>query len=124
MTKPFLTPGPDHPITIVKHPRRVVVSFGGEIIADTREALSLREASYPVVFYVPRKDTKMTLLHRTEHTSHCPYKGEAAYFTIAAGDRQSTNAVWTYERPHAAVAEIAGCLAFYADRVDEIEERA
>ncbi|MGP8232977.1 MAG: DUF427 domain-containing protein [Methylovirgula sp.] len=121
-TKTILTPGPDHPITIAEHPHRVVVAFAGEIIADTRRALKLKETSYPAVFYIPRADANMAVLQRTDHATYCPYKGDAAYFSIAAGGRQAENAVWTYEHPHPAVAEIAGHLAFYPDRVDAIEE--
>jgi uncharacterized protein (DUF427 family) len=115
-------PGPDHPITITKNPKRVVVKLGGKVIADTREALALKEASYPVVQYIPRKDADMALLSRTDLSTHCPYKGDASYYSIPSGGERSKNAVWTYENPHAAVAEIKDHLAFYPDRVDSIEE--
>jgi uncharacterized protein (DUF427 family) len=120
--KPVKTPGPDHPITIDRNPNRIVVKVGDRIIADTRDALTLREASYPPVQYIPRKDADMSLLERTDHTTYCPYKGDCAYFSIPAGGQRTANAVWTYESPHRAVAEIAGHLAFYPDRVDAIEE--
>ena len=114
-------PGPDHPITIERNPNRIVVSVAGRTIADTRAALTLREASYPPVLYVPREDVEMALLVRTDHATYCPYKGDCSYYSIpAAGDR-SINAVWTYETPYPAVAEIAGYLAFYPGRVDKIE---
>ena len=116
-------PGPDHPITIQRNPRRVVITLGGEVIADSANALTLREANYPAVQYVPRKDVNMAALERTDHASYCPYKGEAAYFSIPAGGERSGNAVWTYETPYGAVAEIIDHLAFYPDRVDSIEER-
>jgi uncharacterized protein (DUF427 family) len=116
-------PGPDHPITIERNPNRVVVSLAGRVIADTQDALTLREASYPPVQYIPRKDVDMAQLARTDHASHCPYKGDAAYYSIPAGGERSANAVWTYENPHAAVASIKDHLAFYPDRVDAIEER-
>ena len=115
-------PGPDHPITITRNGKRVRVSFAGKTIADTTEALALKEASYPAVFYVPRADTDMTALARTAHHSHCPYKGDASYFTISAGGRTAENAVWSYEQPFPAVAEIKEYLAFYPNRVDAIEE--
>ena len=116
-------PGPDHPITIERNPGRVVVSVSGRVIADTREALTLREARYPAVQYIPRKDVDMTLLTRTAHTTYCPYKGDCAYFSIPVGGERSINAVWSYEAPYAAVAVIKDHLAFYPDRVDAIEER-
>ena len=121
--KPVKIPGPDHPITIDRNPNRVVILLAGRIIADTQDALTLREASYPPVQYIPRKDVDMALLARTDHTTHCPYKGDAAYYSIPAGGERSANAVWTYETPHSAVAAIAEHLAFYPDRVDAIEER-
>lgn len=123
MTGSVKIPGPDHPITIAANRHRVVVTAGGEVIADTRTALTLREASYPPVHYIPRADTNMAFLTRSKTTTYCPYKGEAAYFSITAGGTRSTDAVWTYEEPHPAVAQIAGHLAFYPDRVDAIEER-
>jgi len=117
------TPGPDHPVTIARHPKRIVVTVAGHVIADTRAALVLREASYPAVFYIPRGDADMTLLERTDHTTYCPYKGECAYYSIPSGGARSVNAVWTYEDPYDAVAPIRGHLAFYPDRVDAIDER-
>ncbi len=116
-------PGPDHPITIEPNPNRVVVMLAGRAIADSQDALTLREASYPPVQYIPRKDVEMAQLMRTDHTTHCPYKGDAAYYSIPAGGVRSANAVWTYETPHPAVSAIAEHLAFYPDRVDAIEER-
>ena len=120
--KPIKIPGPDHPITVERNPARVVVTLGGRVVADTRDALTLREASYPAVQYIPRKDVDMSLLSRTDHSSNCPYKGDASYFSIPSGGERSRNAVWTYESPHTAVAAIKDRLAFYPDRVDSIEE--
>ncbi|CCM76694.1 DUF427 domain-containing protein [Rhizobium mesoamericanum] len=119
--QPMKIPGPDHPITVRPNPARVVVKLGGQTIADSRNALTLKEASYPAVQYIPRSDVDMSLLTRSDHHTYCPYKGEASYFGISGADR-STNAVWTYESPYAAVREIAEHLAFYPDRVDSIEE--
>jgi len=116
-------PGPDHPITVESNPARVVVTVAGRIVADTREALTLREASYPAVQYIPRKDVDMSLLQRTDHRTYCPYKGDCAYYSIPLGGERSANAVWTYEEPFASVAEIKDHLAFYPDRVDVLEER-
>ena len=86
--------------------------------------MALFEAAYPAVQYVPREDADMSLLERTAHKTHCPYKGDANYFSIKTGDRTAENAVWTYEAPFPAVAEIAGYLAFYPSRVDSIDETA
>ncbi|MDM0006018.1 DUF427 domain-containing protein [Variovorax sp. J22G73] len=116
-------PGPEHPITIAKNPLRVVVSVDGHVIADTRDALTLREAHFGTVHYIPRKDVKMTLLQRTSHATYCPYKGEANYYSIPAGGERSENAVWTYETPYDSVAQIKDHVAFYPDRVGPIEER-
>jgi uncharacterized protein (DUF427 family) len=115
-------PGPDHPITVARSGKHVRVIFSGKTIADTTRALELNEAGYRPVFYIPRSDADMAALTRTALHSHCPYKGEASYFTIAAGGRSAENAVWSYEQPFPAVAEIAGHLAFYPKRVDAIEE--
>ena len=117
-------PGADHPITVTPHAGRVVVTVAGRTVADTKRALSLREASYPPVLYIPRQDADMSLLQRTDHATYCPYKGECAYYSIPAGGERSANAVWTYEAPYDSVAAIKGHLAFYPDRVDAIEEKA
>jgi uncharacterized protein (DUF427 family) len=116
-------PGLDHPITVTRNPMHVVVTAGGKTIADTKNALELKEASYPAVQYIPRKDADMSLLTRTDHSTYCPYKGDATYFSIPSAGAKAINAVWTYEHPHDAMMEIKDYLAFYPDRVDEIVER-
>ena len=118
--KPIKIPGPDHPISIERDTERVIVSVAGRVIADTRDALTLREASYPAVQYIPRRDVDMAALTRSEHTTYCPYKGDASYYSIPAGGDRSLNAVWTYETPFEAVAQIKDYVAFYSDRVDKI----
>ena len=120
--RPIKIPGPDHPITVTANPGRVVVTVGGKVVADTRAALTLREASYPPVQYIPRRDVDMALLARTDHASYCPYKGEASYFSIPLGGERSVNAIWTYEAAYPSVAEIQDHLAFYPDRVDDIRQ--
>lgn len=120
--KPIKVPGPDHPITIARNPRRVVVSVGGRVVADSRDALTMKEGSYPGVQYIPRKDVDMTLLERTSHSSYCPFKGDASYFSVPVGGERAANAVWSYESPYPAVVEIKEHLAFYPDRVDSIVE--
>ena len=124
LDKPVMTPGPDHPIDIAPSGTRVRVIVGGKVVADTRDALSLREASYPPVLYVPRKDVDMSALTKTAHSTYCPYKGEAGYFSIPAGGPRAGNAVWTYEAPYDAVLAIKDHVAFYPDRVDSIEVTA
>jgi uncharacterized protein (DUF427 family) len=116
-------PGPDHPISIEPNPSRVVVEVGGKIIADTRHALTLREAAYPAVHYIPRRDVDMAALVRSSHTTYCPYKGDASYYSIPAGGDRSRNAVWAYETPFEPMAEIRDYVAFYPDRVDRITVR-
>jgi uncharacterized protein (DUF427 family) len=114
-------PGPDHPITITQNPKRVRVTADGVVIAETTHALTLKEASYPAVQYVPRADAKMELLARTDRVTHCPYKGDANYFSVNTPGKVIENSIWTYEKPFPAMAEITGHLAFYPDKV-KIEE--
>ena len=109
-SKPIKIPGPDHPITIERNPARIVVSVAGRIVADTREALTLREAAYPAVQYIPRKDVDMGLLDRTDRATYCPYKGDCSYFSIPLGGERSINAVWSYEAPYAAVMPVTRVL--------------
>ena len=111
----------NHPITVQATPSRVVVKVAGRVIADSRSALTLREASYPPVQYIPRKDVDMSRLQRTDHETYCPYKGDCAYYSIPAGGERSVNAVWTYEAPYPAVEAIREHVAFYPHRVDSIE---
>jgi uncharacterized protein (DUF427 family) len=115
-------PGPDHPITITASDKRVRVLFADWTVADTVEALTLQEASYKPVQYIPRDDVDMGVLTPTDHTTHCPYKGDASYYSINIRGRIAENAIWSYEEPFPAMAEIKGYLAFYPDRVDAIEE--
>jgi uncharacterized protein (DUF427 family) len=121
--KQIKLPGPDHPISIQRNPARVVASVAGRVVADTRNALTLREATYPPVEYIPRKDVDFSQLKRTHHTTYCPYKGDCSYYSIPTGGKKSVNAVWTYEDPYPAVAQIKGHVAFYPERVDEIAEQ-
>ena len=113
-------PGPDHPISIQRNAARVLVSAAGRVVADTRNALTLREADYLAVQYIPREDADFSQLERTDHATYCPYKGDCSYYTIPAGGKKSVNAVWSYEDPFPAVAQIKEHVAFYPDRVDEI----
>src|SRR6266446_9409503 len=121
--KQIRIPGPDHPISIERNPGRVVVSVAGHVVADTRNALTLREADYSPVQYIPLEDVDLSQLKRTDHATYCPYKGECSYYSVLAGGEKFVNAVWTYEDPYPAVAQIKGHVAFYPDRVDEIAEQ-
>ena len=116
-------PGPNHPISIERNSARVVVSVAGDVIADTCDALTLREADYSPVQYIPREDVDLSRLKPTDHATYCPYKGDCNYYSVPSGGKKSVNAVWTYEDPYPAVAQIKGHVAFYPDRVDEIAEQ-
>ena len=110
-------PGPDHPITVTPYKGKVVVRFAGEIVAETDAALELREASYRPVIYIPRSDALMEFYERSDHSTHCPYKGDATYFHLVAAGKRGDNAVWSYETPFPAMAMIKDHLAFYQDKV-------
>ena len=116
------TPGPDHPITVTPSTKRIRILWHGKVVADSSRALALKEATIPVVHYIPRADVDMRLLRRSEHHTACPYKGEASYFSLADEGVTAENAVWSYEAPYPAVAAIRDYLAFYLNKVDRIEE--
>jgi len=118
VARTVLQPGPQHPITVAPAPVRVSVRAGGTPVADTSAALALQEASYPTVYYIPLADVRSEVLKPSVHTTYCPYKGDASYYSIATAEGELTDAVWYYAEPYAAVAEIAGHVAFYADKVD------
>jgi len=119
-TREIKQPGPGHEITIEPTPGRVVVTVAGHIVADTTRALTLREGSLRPVQYIPLEDVDTSLLQPTDHTSYCPFKGDATYHSVPAGGERSVNAAWAYREPYPAVAQIAGHVAFYPDRVDEL----
>ena len=117
-------PGPDHPISIQRNPARVVIYVAGRVVADTSNALTLREAAYPPVQYIPTEDVDFSQLERTDHVTYCPYKGDCNYYSVSAGGKKSVNAVWSYDNPFPAVSQIkGGHVAFYPERVDEIAEQ-
>ncbi|MFG1608548.1 DUF427 domain-containing protein [Actinoplanes sp. NPDC049265] len=122
--KPVLEPGPDHPITVTPNGNRVIVTVAGKVIADTRSALTLQEADYPPVQYVPLTDVDQSALERTSTETYCPYKGDASYYSITDGGDKSVDAVWEYQDPRDAVAAIKGHVAFYPSRVDSIDVEA
>ena len=113
--------GPDHPITLTSAASRWQATFRGQVIADSTSAIVLREASYPPVIYFPKADVAMEHLAATSRSTHCPYKGDASYFSIAVGGETAENAVWAYETPYPAMAEIAGLVAFYPN-IAQIEQ--
>ncbi|HEY1852107.1 MAG TPA: DUF427 domain-containing protein [Candidatus Binataceae bacterium] len=113
--------GPDHPITISPVEGKVRVAVAGRVVAESTRALRLEEKEYPPVYYLLRSDADMSLLIRTTHSTYCPYKGDCTYYSIPTGGAKSDYAVWTYEKPHEAVASIKDHLAFYPTRVDAIE---
>jgi uncharacterized protein (DUF427 family) len=116
-------PGPEHPISLQRNAARVVVSVAGRVVADTRNALTLHEAEYPAVQYIPNEDVDFSQLERTKHVTYCLYKGNYNYYSLPAGEKKSVNAAWSYEDPVPAVAQIRGQVAFYPERVDEIAEQ-
>ena len=116
-TKEQLIPGPDHPITITPTDGHVVARVGDQVIAETDRALTLQEANYPPVQYVPLADVDQSLLQATDHESYCPYKGDASYYTVSTPSGDLDNVIWVYRQPYEAVGEIADHVAFYPDRV-------
>jgi uncharacterized protein (DUF427 family) len=119
MSRPVLLPTAEHPITIEPTGSRVVVRVGEKIVADSRSALTLQESTYPAVQYIPMTDVDQSVLRRTETSTYCPFKGDASYYSVETPDGQTvSDVIWTYEKPHPAVNEIAGHVAFYADRAE------
>jgi len=110
-------PGPDHPITMAPSAARLRVRFAGHVV-DSARALMLKEAGYQAAAYFPREDVSMEYLTRTDRVTHCPYKGEAHYYTLEMDGRIAENAVWTYEAPYPSMRAIGGYLAFYPNLVE------
>jgi uncharacterized protein (DUF427 family) len=123
MSAPAANPAPGFKKTprshIVTRPvgARVRVTLKGEVIADSRNAIEMKEGTYPAAYYFPRADVNMKRLQRTSHSTHCPYKGDASYFSIVDGPE---NAVWSYEQPYDEMRDIQNLLAFYPNKVDAI----
>ena len=118
--RPVLQPTAEHPITVAPTDRHVTVRVNGELVAETDSALTLQESTYPAVQYVPLADVVDTALRRSDTTTYCPFKGEANYYHVTVGGDTVDDVVWFYERPYPAVAEIAGHVAFYADKADVV----
>ena len=118
MSREKLQPGPDHPITVTPTPGHVSVKVDGRVIAETDQALTLQESTYPAVQYVPLADVDPSVLRKTDTQTYCPYKGDASYYSIVTDDAELTDAIWTYEQPYESVADIAGHVAFYPNQVE------
>ena len=111
---------PEHRVETKPAYARVRVMFNGEVIADSRDAIRLEESKYTPVYYLPRKDVKMERLTRTTDSTHCPFKGEASYYTLSTDNLTVANAAWSYEQPYDEMSVIKERLAFYPDKVDSI----
>ena len=122
MTSPVRTPGPEYPVAVAPYEGRVTVRFDGVTIADTDQALAVREADYALVYYVPREDVDLDVLQPTEHRTICPFKGEASHYTVLGEDARTENAAWSYENPLPDVAAIARHLAFDGGKVEVTAE--
>lgn len=122
MPRPVKIPDASHPIHIEPVTSRILVSIDGHLVAATQSALALREAAYPVVYYIPRQDVDMTFLQRNAHTSYCPYKGDCNYYSAPVAGSLTDNVGWTYEQPYESVGIIKDHIAFYPDRVDLVEQ--
>jgi uncharacterized protein (DUF427 family) len=118
MSREIKLPGPEHQISISPSSDRVVVRSGEATIADSQSTLVLLETNHQPVRYIPLADVDRSLLTPSDLTTYCPYKGDASYYSIIAGQERGTDAVWFYDQPYPAVAEIKDHVAFYPDRVE------
>jgi len=109
---------PDYRVTLEPNPARVRVCFAGEVVADSTRSLIVHETEHDDVVYLPREDVRMERLERSDHSTHCPFKGDASYWTIRTGGETAENAVWSYEDPFDEVAGLRGYLAFRRDRTE------
>ncbi len=117
--KPVREPTADHPITVVPTGRHVTVRVNGQVVADSDNALTLRESTYPPVQYIPIGDVEPTALQNSDTTTYCPYKGDASYFHVTTSSGETVeDAIWTYRQPYPAVADIAGHVAFYPNKAE------
>lgn len=119
-SSPAFAANPGHTITVAPHDGHVTVRFNGTVVAETDRALSLKEANYPAVLYIPLDDCSPDHFQKTSHQTKCPFKGTASYWTLSAGGKSAENAVWGYMEPFDQVAEIAGHVAFYPDKVEMV----
>lgn len=112
---------PNYSLKIVPAMKYVKVTFCGQTIAESRNTLMMSERSHGPVYYFPKADVHFEMLEKSDYSSHCPFKGDASYWSILGAGRREKNAVWSYENPYDEVTEIAGTMAFYASKVDSIE---
>jgi uncharacterized protein (DUF427 family) len=116
---------PEHRVDLLPETRRVRVTFGGQVVADTTRAVCCEETGHEPVHYIPEKDMRLELMRPTDHKTYCPFKGDCSYWTIevekGGGRQQSENAVWGYRAPYDEAVGLAGHYAFYKSRVDAIE---
>ncbi|MCW2688601.1 MAG: hypothetical protein JWR37_3491 [Mycobacterium sp.] len=116
--RPVLQPTAEHPITVEPTGKHVTVRVNGEVVADTDDALTLQESTYPAVQYIPLRDVVQTVLQPSDTTTYCPFKGDASYYSVTTAGATVDDAIWTYEQPYEAVAGIAGHVAFYPNKAD------
>ena len=119
-SSPAYAKHPDHNVDCVDREKPARATFAGEVIAQSSRCLDVHEGKYPVVIYFPREDVRMELLEKTDHTTFCPFKGTASYYTIRVDDRTAENAIWSYEDPFDEVAALKDTIAFYVDRIDSL----
>lgn len=110
-------PNAEHPITVTPTGGRVLIEVGDTVIADTTRSLTLQESTYPPVYYLPLADVDPAQLRPSDHRTFCPYKGDAAYYSLTGPDGELGNAVWSYRAPYQPVAAIKDHVAFYPSRV-------
>jgi uncharacterized protein (DUF427 family) len=117
--RPVLEPTAAHPITVEPTGKHVTVRINGEVVADTDNALTLQESTYPAVQYIPSRDVAPSVMRASDTETYCPFKGDASYYHVVTSSGETVeDAIWTYEQPYPAVALIAGHVAFYADKAD------
>ncbi|WP_119460364.1 DUF427 domain-containing protein [Rhodospirillaceae bacterium SYSU D60014] len=111
---------PGYRVDLLREGKRVRVLFNGVAVADSADVLTVKETGHAPVFYFPREDVRMDLLTPTSHRTHCPFKGDASYWTLTADGKTSENAVWSYLAPYDETAGVRDRLAFYIHKMDEI----
>jgi uncharacterized protein (DUF427 family) len=112
---------PAHRVDLKPAGQRIRVVLGGETLADSRNATLVEETGYGPVYYFPRADVRMEMLERTQHSSYCPYKGTAAYWTLKAASQNALDAVWTYETPYDEALALKGLVSFWLQKIPGAE---